>query len=701
VKYRTSVKKSPYLLAVSAVLFFAASLLFVARRTELVRAVEYRTLDWRFRHFSDPARRDPRIVLVMLDQASLDHFEKDGVYWPWPRSLYGAALEYFKAAGAKAVVFDLLFTSPSPYGVSEDREFGRALKKAGMAVLAMETGAREDPMRATPPPERFALKLPGDFGRPKGSLRLPVPEILSGAAFLGDTSSSPDPDGVFRRVPLGSVMGGRLYPSLSLAAAMAATGAASLEGFPLSRGRMLIRFHGAALAPRFTRGRTTYASYSLGDVILSQLSLEEKKTPALDPALFKDKVVFIGGSAAGLLDNRPSPVSPVFPGTEILAAATDNILNKDFLVPASSGASFLLVLMSVLSAFCAVRFLKSSMPATAALSAGLALFAVALFQRGVWLDMALPQLSLWLSFAATSAYSYAVEGRQRRFLQAAFGHYLSPEVVRQIAEDPKRLALGGERRELSVYFSDIEGFTTISEGLSPEKLTLLMNRYLDAMTETVLESDGTLDKYIGDAVMAFWGAPLPREDHALAACRVALKYREKLDRLSSEFVREGLPAVRARIGLNSGPAVVGNLGSSRRFSYTAMGDTVNLASRLEGANKNYGSWILISESTKKAAGDAVETRALDFIKVKGKNLPIGVYELLGLKGETDAALLAKARLFESGLDLYRARRWEEAVSVFERVLPDDAAEAYLSRCRRFQAEPPPGDWDGSYALKEK
>jgi len=695
------VKKTPALLALAALLLLSSGLLFSARRAELVRAVEYRTLDWRFRHFSDPSRRDPRIVLVMLDQPSLDRFEADGVYWPWPRSLYAAALEFFKKAGAKAVVFDLLFTSPSPYGVSEDREFGKALKKAGMAVLAMETGMRDDPLRAALPPERFALEAAVDFGRPKGSVRLPVPELLSGAAFLGDTSSPPDSDGVFRRVPLVSGLKGRLYPSLSLAAALAANKAASLEDVPLSRGRMLVRFHGAALAPRFTRGRTTYASYSLGDVILSQQSLEEKMTPPLEPALFKDKIVFIGGSAAGLLDNRPSPVSPIFPGTEILAAATDNLLNKDFLVPASDRAAFLLILFAVLSAFCAVRFLRASLPLTAALSAGLALLAVVLFRRGIWLDMALPQLSLWLSFAATSAYSYAVEGRQKRYIQSAFGHYLSPEVVRQIAEDPRRLALGGERRELTVYFSDIEGFTTLSEELPPEKLTLLMNRYLDAMTETVLESGGTLDKYIGDAVMAFWGAPLPREDHALTACRVALKNREKLIGLSEQFAREGLPAVRARIGLNSGPAVVGNLGSSRRFSYTAMGDTVNLASRLEGANKNYGSWILISEQTKKAAGDAVETRALDFIKVKGKNLPVGVYELLGLRGATEPALLAKARLFESGLGLYRARCWEEALAVFERVKPDAAAELYIGRCRRFQAEPPPEDWDGSYALKEK
>ena len=314
---------------------------------------------------------------------------------------------------------------------------------------------------------------------------------------------------------------------------------------------------------------------------------------------------------------------------------------------------------------------------------------------------------MWLGFAVASAYGYAVEGRQKRYIQGAFSQYLSPEIVKQIADNPEMLALGGQRREVTFYFSDIQGFTTFSEQLSPEKLTKLMNRYLGEMTDTILASGGTLDKYIGDAVMAFWGAPAPCPDHALVACKAALANQKRLERLREEFAREGYPPVRNRIGLNSGPASIGNMGSAARLSYTAIGDNVNLASRLEGANKAYGTYIMISESTYKGAGGAaaVEVRELDFVKVKGKNLPIRVYELLGLKGNTDETLIKRARLFEKGLVLFRSRTFDEAIVVFQSVVKefgdDHASDAYIERCQTSIKEPPAADWDGSYALTEK
>ncbi len=681
----------------------AASLL--VRGTELMRGAELKTLDWRFRRLSDASRRDPNVVLVMVDQASLDHFEREGVYWPWPRSLYEAALGFLKAGGAKAVVFDLLFTSPSPYGQAEDEAFGAALKKFGNAALAMETGASPQPGRPAAPPERFGIVWTArdDAAPARASVRAPVAPILSGARYVGDTKVDADFDGVFRRVPLAVRMGGRLYPTLPAAAAIAATGK-SLDELspPLEDGRMLVRFHGRANAP--DHDRRTYALYQIGDLILAWNDVLEKKKPALDPAVFKDKVVFVGGSAAGLLDNRPSPVSAVFPGTEIIAAAADNLINGDHLVSAPGWAVVLLVALSLLAAGLASRLADEAWRALAVVFAAAAVLAGAscwAFTRGVWLDMTAPQLSLWLGFAAASAYGYAVEGRQKRYIQGAFSFYLSPEVVSQIAESPEKLALGGERRDATFYFSDIQGFTSFSEKLGPEKLTQLMNRYLGEMTDTVLQSGGTLDKYIGDAIMAFWNAPLPCEGHELIACKVALANQMRLAALKPEFDRLGYPPVKNRIGLNTGPAIIGNMGSPKRFSYTAIGDAVNLASRLEGANKAYGSYILISETTRVGAGDAIEVRELDYVKVKGKAQPIRVYELLGLKGETDKALLEKARLFEAGLEPFRARRFAEALEKF-RVLGDDyAAKKYVERCEDYIKEPPPSDWDGSNELTEK
>ncbi len=698
------------LLSLAALLAAAGVLALAVRGTEPVHGVELKTLDWRFRQLSDPARRDERIALVTVDQSSLDHFEKEGLYWPWPRGVYEAVLRHLKAGGAKAVVFDVLFTSPSPYGAAEDEGFGKALKEFGPVAMAVETGDDAHPGRTAPPAERFAVPAGPALSasaRERRSVRLPVPEILAGSLLLGDTKADPDFDGVLRRVPLLFSMDGALYPTLPAAAAMLATGKTLDELEPrLTGGRMLVRYHGKSLTDN--PALKTYDAYQIGDVILSWQAIEDKRSPKVPPSVFKDKVVFIGMSAAGLLDNRPSPISAVYPGTEIVASAADNLMNGDYLTQANFVAVLALVLASSLLAGIASRSSSHAWSAlgivlsSSALLAGISCY---VFTRGVWLDIVTPQLSLWLGFAAASAYGYAVEGRQKRYIQGAFSQYLSPEIVKRIADNPEMLALGGERREATFYFSDIQGFTTFSEQLSPEKLSKLMNRYLGEMTDTILASGGTLDKYIGDAVMAFWGAPVPCEGHALVACKAALANQRRLVRLREEFAAEGYPPVRNRIGLNSGSASIGNMGSAARLSYTAIGDNVNLASRLEGANKAYGTYILISESTRVGAGDAIEVRELDFVKVKGKNQPIRVFELLGLKGETDRALIEKAKIFETGLPHFRERRFEQAIDVFRGVAAkfgeDHACENYIERCEHYLKEAPPADWDGSHALTEK
>ncbi|MBI2787714.1 MAG: CHASE2 domain-containing protein [Elusimicrobia bacterium] len=696
-------------LPLAALLAAVGGLTLACRSTEVLQGVELKTLDWRARRFVDPARRDPSIVHVTIDQESLDRQAKDNNAWPWPRDLYVPALSFLKTAGARAVVFDVLFTNTGE--ASLDAALGAAVKESGRVVLAMETDAKADPRRPEAAPARFAVEagpaLAGAAAK-RASVRLPIAPLLSGARALGDTKAEADLDGVFRGVPLLVSLGGRLYPTLPAAAAMLATGKTLDELAPrLTDGRLLVRFHGKALTAS-TSPLKTYESYHFTDLVTSFVELEEKKKPQLDPALFKDKIVFIGMSAPGLLDNHPSPIDPVFPGTEIVAAATDNLMHGDGLTRAPGASVLGLVVLALVLAGAASRLSSRLGWALGVMlgSSGLLLGAsCAAFARGVWLDLAAPQLALWLGFAAASAWSYAVEGRQKRYIQGAFSFYLSPEVVRQIAERPEALALGGERREATFYFSDIEGFTSFSEKLGPEKLTQLMNRYLGEMTETVLDSGGTLDKYIGDAIMSFWGAPLPCEGHALVACKVALANQKKLAGLKAEFDALGYPPVRNRIGLNTGPAIIGNMGSPKRFSYTAIGDAVNLASRLEGANKAYGTYILISETTRRGAGDAIEVRELDFVKVKGKSEAIRVYELLGLKGETDPALVEKARLFETGLAHFRERRFEEAIAVFRGVAArfgdDHACENYLERCERYKKEPPPAGWDGSNALTEK
>jgi adenylate cyclase len=694
-------------IALAGILAGLAACSLAARRSEFVESLELKTLDWRARRM--PASRPASdVVLLMLDQQSLDRFEKDGVYWPWPRSVYAPVVKFCRKGGARAVVFDVLFTSPSPYGRAEDEAFAASLKGKLPVVLAMETGKSGSP---PPSAERFALAVDGDAAdaaQARRSARLPVAAILPSVAALGDTSAAPDQDGVFRRVPLLSRLDGRFFPSLAAAAvlavssdktAAAAPGGLRLAGrtVPLEDGKMLVRF----------RGPRAYPAYPLGRVVQSWESLSEGQAPSLDPSVLKDKLVLVGFSAPGLMDLRPSPVSPVSPGTEIVAAAAETILSEDFLRRGGAAAAALLILLAAAAGGLAARLpdVRAALGAAAASSAALAGLACLAFSRGLWLEMAAPQLALALAFGTSAAYGYAVEGRRKRQIQSAFSLYLAPEVVAEIAKDPEKLALGGKKSELTCYFSDIEGFTTISESLPPERLAYLMNRYLGEMTETVFDSGGTLDKYIGDAVMAFWGAPIPRPDHALVACKAALENQRKLVDLRIALEAEGFPPVRARIGLNSGTATVGNLGSARRFSYTALGDDINLASRLEGANKLYGSYILISESTRVLAGAAVEARELDCIKVKGKDKAVRVFELLGLAGQTPAGVLEKARAYEAALALYRARDFRGAAQAFaeqqNKFGPDDACELHLERCRAYMEAAPAEDWDGSAALTEK
>jgi adenylate cyclase len=712
----------PLLLA----LLFA--LLAVGRRTAFVEGIEAKSLDARFVRFA-PERHDPGIVLFLLDEASLRHFEKEeGLPWPWPRDVYVAVLDFCRAGGARAVVFDVLFTSRSPCDPAFDETFGKAVGEMPRVVLAADFPRAKGSGKGTgthlPPRfERFSIPVAGELpaGFPVAAgVEAPVPEILDRLGRLGDVHAEPDPDGVHRRIPLLVRLGGRFYPSLALAAVLAATGESRIEGtpggirvgsreIPLDDGTMLVHYRRprerAGGAGKRDRG---YEARPLGNIVLSERSRQAGEPPHDDPSIVRDRIVFVGVSAAGLLDNRPTPISAVFPGVEINATAVDNILNGDHLVRAPEALSLLILLLAVALPAVGSRLARSllaSLVVPAATALLLLAGSVVAFRHGVWIELVAPAAGLVGSLATTSTYSFVVEGRQRRFLRRVLSLYNSDAVVEQIIRDPARLVLGGEKRVVTLYFSDIAGFTSFSESLDPQALVEIMREYLDAMTRTILEEDGTVDKYIGDAIMAFWGAPLPEPDHALRGCRAALRNQRKLDRLRADFVRRGLPPIRARIGLNSGEVSVGNIGSTDRFSYTALGDNVNLASRLEGVNKAYGTGILISEATRRGAGEGIVTREVDLLRVKGKGEAIRIHELLALRGEVPEEELAPYRIFEEGLSSYRQQRWDDAIRSFGRALelrPEDGpARLFLRRTESLVATPPGPDWDGAWTMTEK
>jgi adenylate cyclase len=552
-----------------------------------------------------------------------------------------------------------------------------------------------------------------------------IPALLSpdnnNAATMGFFNVLPDADGVLRRsllvVPFerSSKLGEaelygslevqtiRLYlgvPAEQLTVNYNQTGIVSLQFGdklqvkPDNIGRLAVNYRGP---------ERTYPYYSVVDVA-------QRKVP---PGTFKDKIVLVGASATGIGDLRTPPYGGItYPGVEVHANAIDNMLNHEALTrgAAQELSDLALILffgipVGIWMALVAPRWMWFGL----SFLVPLALIDYGAFLRGWWLNFSVPALTLVSNVLLVSLYRALVEEKEKRRIRTAFGQYLSPEVIRRLLRNPKLVE--PKKTEITVMFSDIRGFTTISENLDAQDLALFLNQYLSDMTGLVFEYQGTLDKYIGDAVMAFWGAPFEVDDHAISACTSALKMMQRVREMQREWQAQGKPQLDIGIGLNSGVASVGNMGSALRYGYTALGDTVNLSSRLEGLNKDYGTHIIVNETTYAATREAKFVyRELDLIRVKGKTHPVMIYELIGRSGEENlygniADVQLRLDQFAQGRNLYRARRWEEAQSVFQKMIdkwPDDGpARTYWKRCQEYLFDEPPSGWDGVFTMTHK
>ncbi|MBU3916203.1 adenylate/guanylate cyclase domain-containing protein, partial [bacterium] len=308
-------------------------------------------------------------------------------------------------------------------------------------------------------------------------------------------------------------------------------------------------------------------------------------------------------------------------------------------------------------------------------------------------------------FATINIYLFVLERKEKSYIKNAFGQYLSPKVIEDLVNDPSKLSLGGERREMTAFFSDVQGFSTISESLTPDELVQLLNDYLTEMCAIIAKHDGTIDKFEGDAIIAFWGAPLDQPDHATRACLACIDMQKRLVELRKRWASEGRPQLLVRMGVNSGPMVVGNMGSQTRMDYTIMGDAVNLAARLEGANKFYKNFTMISEFTYKQAVEFIDCRELDTIRVVGKNEPITVYEVLDRKNMVTGKMAEMVEIYNKGLELYKKLRFKEAITSFESALAlfpmDGPSKTYISRCKGYLENPPEEGWDGVFTHTEK
>ncbi len=570
--------------------------------------------------------------------------------------------------------------------------------------------------------------LGGDGGlaiERKDGLDPPLAVIAAAPRRTGNVYQGTDADGIMRQHAPLVRHGDRLYPSLALAAYLvahpevAATLAdhhlrltmpgAATRAIPLDeRGRFSLRFYGAGVYPRI-------AAY---DLLRSQAQLDEGQAPTVGFERLRGKYVIVAATAQALRDVRITPLGTPVPGSEILAAAIDNLESGRVIARASRGedavAAFLLcalVAVLVTAVWGATRRTLVALAATTAITTASLLgywwlARWAFVAGGDWYAVVTPCLGAVTSVFAIILVTSAAERRNRRFVQEALGRYTSPALVKELIEHPEHLSLEwGERRGMTVYFSDLAGFTTISEGLSPEDLVALLNDYLTHMTDLVLAHGGVVDKYIGDAVMAFWGAPIPNADHAAAGVRCAIAMRAKCDELRPQWKARYGVELHARAGLSSGDAVVGNMGSRHKYNYTVMGDMVNLASRLEGANKPYGTSLMISEACQAKVAELVVTRELDFLAVKGKERPVRVFEVMGEVGRVGADVIALTEAFAAALARYRDRDFAGAEAAFTEILmkhPDDGpSKAYVERCQTLRADPPGPDWDGVWHLKEK
>lgn len=691
-------------LTISSVSFAFSLILFLSG---VLTSFEYKAYDL-FSRQLNPAESSGDVVIVQIDQRSIDALRDQSVNWPWPRQVHAPIFEYLSQADA--VFFDVLTTEPSSYGVEDDAILAGALKKAGNVFLPVFLSSAE---RVTDPAEQefiAGISLSGNAPAPRLAYRsaiLPIPEIREACRGAGNVMIKPDSDGVYRKVPLNFGLDGHTIPHFVMGYLMGqGTVSASREGFsaagksiPLADGMLLLRFHTA---------ERPFPVISAADILQSYLDQREGRKPAVDAAFFKGKKVFIGLTAAGLYDLKPTAVSSISTGVLVHATALDNLLNGDWMVPLSRVWSVLFMLaVSVAAVWFILNHL--SLSANLAFVCGAAVVVAGilavLFGNGLYLQIIPPFMALGTSSLIAAAYSYATEGKERRFVRRTFSQYMDETIVQHLLKNPELIRPGGRRKRVTVFFLDIAGFTPIAENLPAEDTAEILHTLLNAFTEVVIRNHGVIDKYIGDCIMAFWGAPLETEQDETDACRAALGCLEALEEINRGFRDRGLTTIAIRIGIHSGDAVVGNLGSDRLFDYTVVGDTVNLAARLESANKQFGTRVLISADTWERTGDSFVAREMGLVEVKGKSRPVRIHEIMAVSEAAERCILEKAEIHREALAFFYAGQWREATDLFDRILGLDPADGpsawYRTRCEALAESLPSGDDWQVIRLKEK
>lgn len=696
---------------IALIVSLAISVLYL---TNSLERIEQKVFDFKAGYGSRPEKVDSNIVIVSVDQTSLDYFEANGQSWPWPREFYALVVDYLTSAGARAILFDIDFSSSEierleSEAVHSEQRFAETINKAGNVILitilsqSADINQRENELL-----EKHLIHVYDGISYPNYNTSLsPLIPFQESCFGIGAANTDPDVDGIIRRVPMLFSYKEKFVtqPAVSIIKYINQFDDDELKEFvkkiPLVDGeRYLINWYGPG------GDNITFRYNSIQPLIISGYKINSGQKPGIPLNKFKDKIVIIGGSAFGLLDYKPVPVGygNVYPGMEIHATILNNLLHNDFI--RTSPVWIVLILILFFSFITPILFfrIRKVLWKISIIILLLILFPVINFYlyeaARICLDLIAPGLSILISFLAVTFISYMTEGKQKREIKKIFGRYISPEVVEDLISDPSKIELGGKEVEATVFFSDIKDFTTLSESLAPKELVNCLNEYFSHVTEFILSEKAMLDKYIGDSVMAVFGVPVYREDHAAAACSTALKIQSSLHNIYSESKLSGKMNLITRIGIHTGNMIVGNIGTEARKDFTVIGDTVNIASRLEGLNKLFGTKIILSESTYSLIQNAFEVRELDYVAVKGKNKPIRIYELICEAGKLSDGQKNKLNKFRDGLEMYRNKEWDKAIELFNISLKidghDSPSRVYIERCKDLKKIGVDTHWDGVY-----
>jgi len=696
-----------------------------------IHQLELWSYDYRL-HVTMPKSRDDRIVIVDIDEKSLAEVGR----WPWSRNVVARMMDqlfdYYQVA---VVGFDVVFAEPdTSSGIRELERLAQGPLKDN-AAYKKELARRRNKLdydallasrfKGRPVVLGYYFVSEVDGARTSGLLPQPairgadapaglssivrktgyganIPVLQKAAGHGGHFNPDPDFDGVTRRVPMLLEYKGNYYESLSLAVLRAMFGFPELvPGFPAGQTDMLewlqvadllipVDPQASALIPyRGPQGSFPYLSAA--DILSGKVKKEQ----------LEGAIVLVGTTAPGLMDLRSTPVSAVYAGVEIHANMIAGILDQKILhAPGyAKGAELAALALGGLLLALALPFLGPllSLGLTALLLVVAGGVNYLAWRSGLLLPLASQMVLFPLLYIFNASYGFLAESRSRHQLTGLFGQYVPPEIVNVMSKDPQHFTMEAESREMTVLFTDVVGFTGISEKLSPKELAQFMNEYLSAMTGIIYEHGGTVDKYIGDAIMAFWGAPLRDPDHALHAVQAATAMRKRMVSLSREMAERGYPDLKIGVGINSGPMRVGNMGSRYRVAYTVMGDAVNLASRLEGLTRQYGIWLIAGQETRERI-NGFAWRELDLVRVKGKDQPVAIFEPCGETSALDENYLCDITMFNRVVQAYRAQRWDEAAMLLAKLMswkPDRKLYTiYQERIGQYQQDPPSADWDG-------